>query len=412
MLPSGREALRLLAACLVSIALWVVAPHVARTSEDEPDIRDRMAEIFESIRFLLPVSVSDEQFRSPRNKPEIRAALQSLATNSLALAEHASDADAGMTFLGQALARHAEDTLELYDESRFEDAAFFLQQVTEYCIACHTKLPSTADAPIASHFLEKKDLSSLPLEERATLQVATRQFDDALESFEALFASELVHPAVLIGPLTDYLTVSIRVKGDFTRPIATLEQFAQRGDLWRHLRSDIESWIASLRRFEALDGLQINLEAARRLIDEAKELISFPADRRALINYIAASSILHRYVESHSRSDVDLSEAYYLLGLTESRFEHDYWFSQADVYLETAIRLAPQSAFAERAYDLLEEKIILDYTGSSGVYLPEEIEAWLEELRRLIEEESQEGEDYKGRVVMLSGERGSIGHAE
>lgn len=402
MLPSRRIALRLLAACLMSILLWVVAPHAARTSENESDIRDRMAQIFESIRFLLPVSVSDEQFRNPRNKPEIRAALQSLATNSLALADHASETDAGMTFLSHALARHAVDTLELYDESRFEDAAFFLHQVTEYCIACHTKLPSTADAPIASHFLNKKDLSSLPLEERATLQVATRQFDDALASFEALFASELVHPAVLIGPLTDYLTVSIRVKGDFSRPIATLEQFVQRGDLWRHLRSDIESWISSLRRFEALDGLQIELEAARRLIDEAKQLISFPADRRALINYIAASSILLRYIESHSRPDVDLSEAYYLLGLTESRFEHDYWFSQADVYLETAIRLAPQSAFAERAYVLLEEKIILDYTGSSGVYLPEDVEVWLEELRRLIEEEVQESDDHEGRVVMSS----------
>jgi hypothetical protein len=176
----------------------------------------------------------------------------------------------------------------------------------------------------------------------------------------------------------------------------------QREDLWRHLRSDIESWISSLRRFEALDGLQIELEAARRLIEEAKQLISFPADRRALINYIAASSILLRYIESHSRPDVDLSEAYYLLGLTESRFEHDYWFSQADVYLETAIRLAPQSAFAERAYVLLEEKIILDYTGSSGVYLPEDVEVWLEELRRLIEEEVQERDDHKGRVVMSS----------
>ena len=409
MLLSPRSTLRLLVACMLSVVLWVIAPHAARTSENEPDIRARMDEIFESIRFLLPVSVNDEQFRNPRNKPRIRAALQSLATNSTALGEHVSDADAGMGFLSQALARHADDTLELYDESRFEDAAFFLQQVTEYCIACHTKLPSSVDAPIASHFLEKKDLSSLPLDERATLQVATRQFDDALESFEALFASELVHPAVLIGPLTDYLTVSIRVKGDYSRPIATLEQFAQRRDLWRHLRSDIESWIASLRRLEALDDLQITLETARRLIDEAKELISFPADRRALINYIAASSILNRYVESHPRSDVDLSEAYYWLGLTESRFEHDYWFSQADVYLETAIRLAPHSEFAERAYDLLEEKIILDYTGSSGVYLPEEIEAWLEELRRLIEED---GDNYKGRVVMSWGEYRDINRGE
>jgi hypothetical protein len=52
-------------------------------------------------------------------------------------------------------------------------------------------------------------------------------------------------------------------------------------------------------------------------------------------------------------------------------------------FLEMAIRLDPKSPVAAKAYDLLNAYILASYTGSSGVHLPEEIQEYLEGLRRL-----------------------------
>jgi tetratricopeptide (TPR) repeat protein len=345
-----------------------------------------MAEIFESIRFLLPLSVDPEGFLRPERETEVRAALARLAAHAAVLGQHAEEPQPGMRLVGRALDRDARETLRMYDAGRFESAQFYLQQMTEYCVACHTRLPSPGDSPLSKDFVARGALSRLPLAERGKLQMATRQFDDALVTFEALFESPERASIDLLAPLTDYLVVCLRVKEDFDRPLPVLRRFAKRPDLWRYLRADVERWIEALTTLRNRGRGEAGLESARELIDEAKRGILFPADRHALVHYIVASSVLHRYVESHSNGRRSLSEAYCLLGLTETRIGRDYWFSQADFFLETSVRLAPDTEPARLAYALLEEETILSYTGSSGTHLPVEVEQRLAELRRLIDE--------------------------
>jgi hypothetical protein len=149
----------------------------------------------------------------------------------------------------------------------------------------------------------------------------------------------------------------------------------------------VEFWIASIPRL-AERGEPPTVESARTLLDEARGVILFPADRRALVHYVVASGILNRYVESHADDGRDLGEAYYLLGVVESRIGRAYWLGQAGFYLETSIRLAPGEPFAEQAYGLLEEEVVLEYTYNDGVHIPEEVAERLAELRNLIDRQT------------------------
>jgi hypothetical protein len=58
--------------------------------------------------------------------------------------------------------------------------------------------------------------------------------------------------------------------------------------------------------------------------------------------------------------------------------------SETKFFLETAIRPAPQSVHARKAYAFLEEYVLVGYTGSAGLHLPADIQARLAELRRLV----------------------------
>ncbi|MEN8182901.1 MAG: hypothetical protein ABFS46_10250 [Myxococcota bacterium] len=368
--------------------LVVPGGHLA-TAEEAPtraEIRATMREIFESVRTLLPLSVGDASWADPRSRERIHPALQSLATNAGVLATHGRRKDPGFGHIGRYLATDAQDILTSYESGDMERSQFLLRQLTEYCVTCHSRLPSPGDSPLSEHFLNQSALTALPLEERATLLIATRRFEEALSTLERLLASTAVHPADQLPSLTDYLIVSIRVKGDLARPLPTLERFSKRPDLWRNLRLDVERWIADLRELGGRDLSGADLATAKRLMDEAKGMINFPADRSALVHYVVASSILHRYVEAHAGGrSRDLAEAYYYLGLIETRIGRSYWVSQSGIFLESSIRLAPGEPFAEQAYALLEEEIILGYSDSREIHIPEELERSLAELQQLID---------------------------
>jgi hypothetical protein len=355
-------------------------PEAERADEEA---RRTMREIVESLRTVLPLSVNDEEFRAERNRTRIHQALQNLASNAGELAAHVRDDDPAPRFYRISMARDATETLQRYEARQFESARYFVRQLTEYCVACHARLPSPGDSPLGEHFIDVQLLAALEPAARAQLQVAIRRFDDALVTLERLLESPLVHPADLLGPLTDYLVISIRVKGDVDGPIEVLERLGRRPDTWENLRVDIEQWIAALRLVKR-EPPAPDLASARRLIEQVSPGARPGSDRQALVRYIVASSLLHRFLDAGPRTDGEVAEAYYWLGLVESRIGRGYWVSQADVYLEASIRLAPRGPFAVPAYRLLEEETVLGFQGETGVYIPPAVAVRLAELRRLV----------------------------
>lgn len=369
----------------IALLLALAAPLHAAGEDTKETTRARMGQIFESMQILLPLSVDEAAFAAPENREKVRKALETVAENADAVSRHARQDDVGRRFLGRSLHDDASRALARYDEGRTGNAAFLVRQATENCIACHTKLASPGDSPRAASFVSETELARLPAGERARLLIATRQFDAAETALEQLVTDPATPPSQLLPALTDYLVVAMRVKGDYARPIPTLEKVAARPDLWSRLQEDVQQWIRSLRELEKGGQPKPDLAAARQRIDKARALVPYPADDAGLVEYVYASGILHGFLETDPASPKDAAEAWYLLGVTESETARGFWVSEAELYLETAIRTDPKAPSAKKAYDLLEEGIVLDYSGSAGVNVPHAERERLAELRGLID---------------------------
>jgi hypothetical protein len=359
--------------------------------EDQDDARKQetrriMGEIFGGLRVALPVSVDPERFRAAGSRAEIAAALSALSRNAALLEQHAAREDEQMRFLARSVAADAREVERTYAAERYDRAAFLLRQIVENCVACHTRLRSDRDSPVSEGFVDSGVLEELPPEPRATLQIATRRFDEALATLEALFASRNEHPALMLAPLTDYLVVSLRVQGDYERPRATLQRFLERPDLWSSLRLDVERWIEALPGLEQRAAGKSDLPTARALLDEGKALERLPGDRAGLVHYVAASAVLERFISEHRQRDEQLAEAYYLLGLLEANIGRNTWVTPAPFLLEQAIRLAPQAPFARQAFALLEREILRMYEGADEEAISQEEDQRLRELRELVGE--------------------------
>lgn len=361
---------------------------------DRAAVLTEMRELYGSLERLLPLAVDDARFRSAAERETIRSALAQLAARSEHVGRHVAGDDRRIRYLARALSRETREAMARFDEGRLDGAQFLVKRLTNFCVACHTRVPSPADSLLSRGFVSDAALVKLPADQRASLQVATRRFDDALATYEALFASPRVRAAELLAPIGDYLRVSIRVKNDLARPLATLRRFAARDDLWSNLRGDVEHWIAALERHAADPRSEPSLAAARALLDEARQVLRYPTDRRGLVQQLLASSELHRYLEARpDDGGPDIAETYYLMGLIESRTNFDYLVSESDFYLETAIRLAPGDPIGQAAFDLLEEETVLGWTGSGGSNMPQDVRRRLDALRELVEGRQEPGDD-------------------
>ena len=157
-----------------------------------------------------------------------------------------------------------------------------------------------------------------------------------------------------------------------------------------YLRETIAGWLDALEVLQEERGAGGSpLDRARGLERQARANSAFPADPRGIVHYMAASALLHRYLDAGPRPTAEAAEAYYLLGVAESHIASSRWYPETDFFLETAIRLDPAATLARRAYRYLDEYVKAGYTGSSGEHVPPEVQAWLAELKSLVDRGSQ-----------------------
>jgi hypothetical protein len=360
-------------------------PGLAHAQYDPAQTRPAMQRIYGDLRQVLPLAVDEGAFSDPKNQPKVREALRALARDASALDDHTRGFDPGARYIARSLSRDVRQALQRFDQGSYAAAEYSVLEITSTCVTCHSRLPSAKDSEITKGFVDTAELKGLPVLDRARIEAATRRFDDALGSYETALATPSVESMELMRPLIDYLTLCVRVKGDVKRPVPVLQKFATRKDVWTQLREDVGQWVSDLEGLSQKELDSDDVATARTLIQRGRGEGAYLADRRGLIQYLAASRILNRVVAVRRDAGPDVAEAYYLLGAVETRIGQSFWESPADFYLEMAIRLAPGTESGRRAYAMLEEETVLGFTGSGGEHLPDEERARLDELRGLIE---------------------------
>jgi len=360
----------------------------------ETATRATMEDIVAELRVLLPLTASDERFAAPEHQEAVSESLRALAAAGARLDRHGSEAgDVAFGVFGHALAEDTSDALARWEAGRPGEARFLVEGLTEDCVGCHSRLAGPSSTELGPQLLAEVDRSRVAGQEWAQLLVATRQFDAALEAYEAILYAPAgpVTRLDLESVLVDYLVVCVRVTGDLSRARATVDRVAQRTDLPRYLGVMLVAWGTSLEEIEARDAAGNGLERARVLLSAADASGAdspgmFRIGRDRLIDDLVASGDLYEFVANQpGATPLEQAEAYHGLGATELRIARSLWLSPADAYLEASIRAAPDSDWAAESFDLLELHTMFEYEGSAGLHVPEDVREHLDELRALLD---------------------------
>jgi hypothetical protein len=372
-------------------SLWLPCTGLLATTPVDPtknqaETRAIMAQIFSSLTSVLPLSMDTKEFTDPKNRDKILGDLRKMRDGTSSLVDHTKRFEGSYGFIAKSMSRDIKDIYHWYEKGAISESRYLLQQVTENCVSCHMKLPDPGHAPKMDHFFKDVAVAKLSAPEKARLQVALRQFDDALNTWEDMFRA-WPKPSELFAmdTLPEYLKVVIRVKGDMKRALGTLDGLIKRNDLPKFMSREITTWRSSLTKLSgelAKSGQE--LTRASKMIQNARRTMDYPMDRSGLVDYITASALLNKFMDQKALTAQQTSEGYYLLGVTEALIGRSTWLTQTDYYFEAAVRASPKSASAFKAFDALEQQILMEYSGSGGTNIPEDIQANLEELRGLV----------------------------
>jgi hypothetical protein len=373
--------------CAVCLVLYFSPVASSPQESDYNTTQATMRGIFITLMTVYKYSLVPEEFEKPSNHGQIQGMLQALVVNASELERHEGGLNPSFGYLRRSLVRDANDAMSRFDQGEYMGARFVISKITENCVTCHTKLPAESDFDIGAEFLKELNPQKLQPVDRVTIQLAARQFDAAQKTYEGIIADPEMTPEdlALVGAFEGYLRVCIGAMNDTARPTNTFKTYLQRKDVPTPQKNLTESWIESLESADLTIGDEQKLPMSRTLIQNAEANRKHPSDRSQLVDYVVATTLLHRYIESGPDVDVDVAESYYLMGVAESRITRSYWISETDFLLEQAIRTAPKSPVAKQAFDFLAEYTISGHLDTSAREVSPDLKANMEELRALIE---------------------------
>jgi hypothetical protein len=368
---------------------WSQESKTAASQETQPaTTQAAMRGIFQVLSKVYGYSFDATAYADPKNREEIGNWLVALAKNADELQQHGGGLDPSFDFARRSIQRDAHDALTEFQNHNDIGSRYILNRITDNCVTCHTKLPSNRNFALGKEFLESIDVSKMPPTVRANLQIAARQFPDAITTYEGMLSS----PKVTAQDLETYdvfekfFRVSVGPMNDTKHAIETLKKFGARSDLPAAQKADVQAWIASLETLNLNTPVGEDLATARRMVTDARAKTTGPSDHSRMVEFIGSITLLHRYLRTNPQNNNDVAEAYYLLGVSESYVSHSFWISETDYLLEKSIRTAPKSDIAKQALAFLEAYRKSGYNVAPARPVPPGMQTNIDELRKLTQQ--------------------------
>jgi hypothetical protein len=370
------------------VMIMLVAGVLSSQESKQATTQAAMRGMFNVLTNVYGYSLDANAFADPKNRQKILGMLEALAKNSDQFEAHGGGLDPSFDLMRRSLARDAHEALASFEAYNYVGSRFTLNRITENCVTCHTKLQAERQFDLGHEFLDAIDAKKLPPIARANLQVTTRQFADAMKTYEEVLTSRDVtlEDLAAFNVFENYFRISIGAMNDTKRPVHTLNEFLRRPGLPDQVKADVRAWISSLETLNLNVRKGEELVAARRMVAEAKEKTVSRSNRSHLVDFVASIALVHRYLRSEPQNGVDVAEAYYLLGVSESYVSRSDWVSETEYLLEKSIRSAPKSEVAKQALAFLEDYRRSGAKVTPARAVPPELQTNIEELRKLTEQ--------------------------
>lgn len=340
---------------------------------------------------LKPFMVSLDDFKNPANKAKVQSLLTGLETKIDST--QVKDLKApGFNVTYDLLARHLRDTSYLYEKEIYETAWNNVRATTQFCIACHDRLPKGTGKlswPV------DPQLKALPVAAQlreADFYYIGHQFEPALELYDSVirsFQSDPKKPEALKDLELAYqrkIAYFARIQRRPQAAVDSLKLDLKNKGLPLDTQKNIEDWIRYFELWAQEGKSDPSLLKDGALVDYARQIVEKNvAGRRvsvsdpSVVNLLRVSGLLYERVFKQPKSSSS-QEMMYLLARCEQDLAPIRSYSLADIFFRDCVLQDPKTSVAKKCFSDYEVSIKQRYRTGASDYINE----GLESLRRLL----------------------------
>lgn len=355
------------------------------------DWRAKMQDLSKVLTDLLPFVADSKRFNDPANAAKIEkdtADLKALA-HELKVGQM-PNSDPSMKVVSSLFDDDLSRALAGLRGGNRDYSRRVLSDTTSYCIQCHTQTNNGPEFPLLKMDLQVKDLKPL---DRAEFLAATRQFEPALTAYrQALSEPELARKDSYAyeSAAREALAISVRVHSNAKEAESIVKAVLKNRAISPAFRKTASAWQKSINdwRREKAPKMKKSDDPTLKELTYAEELISKagsapPLDDSQEVTYYRAAGLLHDVLQRPNRSDELSARALYLSGVVAEATRNTNFWDMHETYYEQCIRLKPLTEQARQCDDRLSDAVKMDFSGSAGTNIPENVQTRLNELHDL-----------------------------
>lgn len=394
--------------CLIVFCLQLTLNPIAHSKSPTQTVtwNKKMQKLYQSLIELMVDISSDQKFNSPSNFKKIE-------NNAKTFSELAHDLSAitrdGKTKSGETIespdsdpsipmiaSLFADDTRRAYEALKSNHRAYartILKTVSGYCVGCHTR---TNKGPDFTNLSEKPEVKSLTKLEHAEFMAATRQTDKALAEFDSIISDPKTikdRPLEWEKAVRYAMAIAVRVKKDPDQALIIADKIINTKEAPTFIRDDATIWKSSIQDWKKEVSRKLMTEEglyaeSLRLINKAKEVQTFPADRAGDIYFLRVSAIIHDMLRMAPEGP-NTANGLLLLGISYEALRDLNLWSLHEFFYESCVRKAPHTDIAKTCFKHYEQAMYHGYSGSGGLAIPKDVKAKLKELESIASPEAK-----------------------
>ncbi len=368
----GSDMKRLLAVLILTIAGGF-------TAVASDDIRSIMSDISEQLFELLPalheIDTEPEEFFD--EVTELQALLEKAGP-------HFDNQPEGSQVTYQAVLEQIQEASTYRSSKNMMMAKHLLSQSFEMCASCHAQDQRSRRQLGVSRF---HDLAEFTVAEYSYM---TRDYDSALTSYRNVLTADDTAQYQRLTAMERMLTIHLEIRGDIP---GALEAFtAVRGQ--GNEINTLNHWREALLRLSGEDA-KLSPLAPKTVSDLNDYLEEDWQPIQSLLNQeereVYWLLVRHRINEflNTPADDAEAPILFYWLAVSDRSMYYQFYDAMSRQYLEQCVRQYPSHPFAAKCFDEYELLMIVSYSGSGGINIPDAISRELNALRRMVHEGQQ-----------------------
>ncbi len=346
-------------------------------------------------RMLVDLIKLGTYFDSPERlySPSSRPAMIKLTQDMKETFKEASHSDLLKELSLLPSAEILEESLTSIDESLKEKnlnyARLRFNSTRSICLSCHTQLDWKVSGDILERVNELGTELKLSNTDKGDVYSIVRDYTKASQYYLAQLQSKWTlrdsstEMSILKRILHNYLTglVDIEAALDFFSVNRTTMNLSRSSSLI------VDEWISEMKTWSTVGGkvTKMSVDGFISFYKKRDEIIDDSHDgARDVINHLMLGKLGKELINQSSK-EANKAELLYYLGVADRAVDSNFLYSLSDLYFKQCIRNYPKSKYAKLCYSSFEDSVFQSFSGSAGVFIPDDVRTELSELKALLQ---------------------------